>query len=187
MISHLSTQVEEFPLIKGLEVIEAHHLFNMPYDKISVVVQPQSAIHSMVEFNDGSIIAQLGNPDMRLPIQFALTYPDRLPSPSGKFVDWRQIASIALEIPDYDTFRSLKLAYEAGKSGGDAATAFNASNEEAIRAFISGKISFLSIFDVVENTLNQWAVSPIRNYEDVLRADHKARGLANQEIRRVSL
>lgn len=172
---------------KGLEVIEAHWLFGTDYDDIEVLVQPQSLIHSMVEFNDGSIIAQLGNPDMRLPIQFALTYPDRLPSPSGEFVDWRQIASIALEIPDYDTFRSLKLAYEAGKSGGDAATAFNASNEEAIRAFISGKISFLSIFDVVENTLNKWAVSPIRNYEDVLRADHKARESANQEIRRVSL
>lgn len=172
---------------KGLEVIEAHWLFGTDYDDIEVLVQPQSLIHSMVEFNDGSIIAQLGNPDMRLPIQFALTWPDRLPSPSGEFVDWRKIASIALEVPDYDTFRSLKLAYEAGKSGGDAAAAFNASNEEAIRAFIAGRISFLSIFDVVEGTLNKWAVNPVTTYEDVLEADRRARDLADQEIRRISL
>jgi 1-deoxy-D-xylulose-5-phosphate reductoisomerase len=101
---------------KGLEVIEAHWLFDVDYDDIEVIVQPQSLIHSMVEYNDGSIIAQLGNPDMRLPIQFALTYPERLPSPSHEFVDWSRIASILIEKPDLHVFRSLKMAYEAGKS-----------------------------------------------------------------------
>ncbi len=167
---------------KGLEVIEAHWLFDVDYDHIEVIVQPQSLIHSMVEYSDGSIIAQIGNPDMRLPIQFALTYPDRLPSPSHEFVDWSQIASILVEKPDMKVFRSLHLAFEAGKAGGDTTTAFNAANEEAIRAFIQGKLSFLSIFDVVEETLNRWETRPISSYEDVLEADRKARDVAKQCI-----
>lgn len=170
---------------KGLEVIEAHWLFGVDYDDIEVIVQPQSLIHSMVEYNDGSIIAQIGNPDMRLPIQFALTYPDRLPSPSHEFVDWSQILSIQVEKPDMKVFRSLHLAFEAGKAGGDATTAFNAANEEAIRAFIAGKLSFLSIFDVVEDTLSQWQTQPITSYEDVLVADKKARELADRCIGKV--
>lgn len=170
---------------KGLEVIEAHWLFGVDYDDIEVIVQPQSLIHSMVEYNDGSIIAQIGNPDMRLPIQFALTYPDRLPSPSHEFVDWSQILSIQVEKPDMKVFRSLHLAFEAGKAGGDTTTAFNAANEEAIRAFITGKLSFLSIFDVVEDTLSQWQAKPISSYEDVLVADKKARELADRCIGKV--
>lgn len=170
---------------KGLEVIEAHWLFGVDYDDIEVIVQPQSLIHSMVEYNDGSIIAQIGNPDMRLPIQFALTYPDRLPSPSHEFVDWSQILSIQVEKPDMKVFRSLHLAFEAGKAGGDTTTAFNAANEEAIRAFIAGKLSFLSIFDVVEDTLSQWQIKPISSYEDVLVADKKARELADRCIGKV--
>lgn len=142
---------------KGLEVIEAHWLFNVDYDDIEVIVQPQSLIHSMVEYDDGSIMAQIGNPDMRLPIQFALTYPERLPSPSRQYVNWRDIASIIIEKPDLEVFRSLKMAYEAGKQGGTAGTAFNAANEEAIRAFIAGRISFLSIYDVVEETLSKFS------------------------------
>ena len=167
---------------KGLEVIEAHWLFGVDYDDIEVIVQPQSLIHSMVEYNDGSIIAQIGNPDMRLPIQFALTYPDRLPSPSHEFVDWSQILSIQVEKPDMKVFRSLHLAFEAGKAGGDTTTAFNAANEEAIRAFIAGKLSFLSIFDVVEDTLSKWQTKPISSYEDVLEADARARALADRCI-----
>lgn len=170
---------------KGLEVIEAHWLFGVDYDDIEVIVQPQSLIHSMVEYDDGSIIAQIGNPDMRLPIQFALTYPDRLPSPSHEFVDWSQILSIQVEKPDMKVFRSLHLAFEAGKAGGDTTTAFNAANEEAIRAFIAGKLSFLSIFDVVEDTLSQWQTKPISSYEDVLVADKKARELADRCIGKV--
>lgn len=170
---------------KGLEVIEAHWLFGVDYDDIEVIVQPQSLIHSMVEYDDGSIIAQIGNPDMRLPIQFALTYPDRLPSPSHEFVDWSQIFSIQVEKPDMKVFRSLHLAFEAGKCGGDTTTAFNAANEEAIRAFIAGKLSFLSIFDVVEDTLSKWQTKPITSYEDVLAADKEARALADQCISKV--
>ena len=165
---------------KGLEVIEAHWLFDVDYDDIEVIVQPQSLIHSMVEYDDGSIMAQIGNPDMRLPIQFALTYPRRLPSPSHEFVDWGKIAAIGIEKPDMKVFRSLKLAYEAGKAGGDTTTAFNAANEEAIKAFIAGKLSFLSIFDVVEDTLSKWQTNPISSYEDVLEADARARELADR-------
>lgn len=172
---------------KGLEVIEAHWLFGVDYDDIEVIVQPQSLIHSMVEYDDGSIIAQIGNPDMRLPIQFALTYPERLPSPSHQYVNWRDIASILIEKPDLEVFRSLKLAYEAGKRGGDAACAFNAANEEAIRAFISGRISFLSIFDVVEEVLDAWQVHEIHAYEDIMAADRKARELADGAVRRLAL
>lgn len=165
---------------KGLEVIEAHWLFDVDYDDIEVIVQPQSLIHSMVEYDDGSIMAQIGNPDMRLPIQFALTYPRRLPSPSHEFVDWGKIAAIGIEKPDMKVFRSLKLAYEAGKAGGDTTTAFNAANEEAIKAFIAGKLSFLSIFDVVEDTLSKWQINPISSYEDVQEADARARELADR-------
>lgn len=169
---------------KGLEVIEAHWLFGVDYDDIEVLVQPQSLIHSMVEYDDGSIIAQLGEADMRLPIQFALTYPERLPTPSHSFVDWSQIASILIEKPNLKIFRSLKLAYEAGKAGGDATTAFNAANEEAIRSFIAGKLSFLDIFDVVEETLAKWNTHPISSYDDVIEADKRARDVAQSVIQR---
>lgn len=172
---------------KGLEVIEAHWLFGVDYRDIEVVVQPQSLIHSMVEYVDGTIMAQIGLPDMRLPIQFALTYPDRLPSPSHAFVDWSEIAQILIAKPDMKVFRSLKLAYEAGEMGGDGGVAFNASNEEAIRAFIAGKISFLSIFDVVEDTLLHWNAEPVLSYESVLASDRKARALADAFISRKCL
>lgn len=172
---------------KGLEVIEAHWLFGVDYQDIEVIVQPQSLIHSMVEYVDGTIMAQIGLPDMRLPIQFALTYPDRLPSPSHAFVDWSEIAQILIAKPDMKVFRSLKLAYEAGEMGGDGGVAFNASNEEAIRAFIAGKISFLSIFDVVEDTLSHWSAEPVVSYESVLASDRKARALADAFISRKCL
>lgn len=172
---------------KGLEVIEAHWLFGVDYQDIEVIVQPQSLIHSMVEYVDGTIMAQIGLPDMRLPIQFALTYPDRLPSPSHAFVDWNEIAQILIAKPDMKVFRSLKLAYEAGEMGGDGGVAFNASNEEAIRAFIAGKISFLSIFDVVEDTLSHWSVEPVVSYDSVLSSDRKARALADAFISRKCL
>ncbi len=172
---------------KGLEVIEAHWLFDVDYENIEVVVQPQSLIHSMVEYDDGSIMAQIGLPDMRLPIQFALTYPKRLPSPSHEFVDWSAITSILIAKPDTKVFRSLQMAFDAGKAGGDTTTAFNAANEEAIRGFIDGKISFLSIFDVVEETLNRWDTRPITALDDVWAADRKARQLAQQSILRNGL
>lgn len=169
---------------KGLEVIEARWLFDVDYDHIKVLIQPQSLIHSMVEYEDGSVIAQIGNPDMRLPIQFAFTYPERIFSPSHEFLDWTQISSIAIEQPDMDTFRSLRLAYEAGKMGGNATAAFNAANEEAISAFIQGRISFLEIYDVVEETLNKNVFSEIRSLEDVWQADVMARKTAGHIIDR---
>lgn len=172
---------------KGLEVIEAHWLFGVDYDNIEVVVQPQSIIHSMVEYIDGTVMAQLGLPDMHLPIQFAMTYPERMPTPSHDFLDWKKIMAIQVEKPDTEVFRSLKLAYEAGKAGGDAGTVFNASNEEAIRAFIQGRISFLSIFDIVERTLDSRTIHKIDSYEDILQADRESRILAERFIEDYSL
>lgn len=172
---------------KGLEVIEAHWLFGVDYDNIEVIVQPQSIIHSMVEYIDGTVMAQLGLPDMHLPIQFAMTYPERMPTSSHDFLDWKKIMAIQVEKPDTEVFRSLKLAYEAGKAGGDAGTVFNASNEEAIRAFIGGRISFLSIFDIVERTLDSWAIHKIDSYEDILRADRESRILAERFVEDYSL
>lgn len=168
---------------KGLEIIEAHWLFRVPYEQIRVVVQPQSLIHSMVEYEDGSIIAQIGNPDMRLPIQFALTWPDRLPSPSHQFVDWSKISAILVSEPDMNVFRSLRMAYEAGEAGGDAAAAFNAADEAAVGAFAEGRISFLQIYDVVESVLNGWQTAPITSLGDVRDADRRAREAAEAVIR----
>ena len=171
---------------KGLEVMEAHWLFRVPYDKIKVVVQPQSLIHSMVEYVDGSIMAQIGNPDMRLPIQFALTYPKRLPSPSHQYVDWSAISSILVSEPDLSVFRSLRMAFDAGKAGGTAGAAFNAANEEAVAAFIRGEIGFLAMYDVVEEVLSRWALGPAATVEEVWHADRKAREAARAAIRRLS-
>lgn len=170
---------------KGLEVMEAHWLFRVPYDRIKVVVQPQSLIHSMVEYVDGSIMAQIGNPDMRLPIQFALTYPKRLPSPSHQYVDWSAISSILVSEPDLSVFRSLRMAFDAGKAGGTAGAAFNAANEEAVAAFIRGEIGFLAIYDVVEDVLSRWTLGPAATVEEVWHADRKAREAAHAAIRRL--
>lgn len=171
---------------KGLELIEAHWLFNVDYEKIDILIQPQSLIHSMVEFNDGSVIAQIGNPDMRIPIQFALTYPDRKNSPSRQYVDWKKYGNIILEKPDVELFKSLKMAYYAGKSGGNMTTAYNAANEEAIKAFIDGKINFLQIFDVVESVLNKWDTKIMNSFEDVLISDKNARINAKREISKIN-
>ncbi len=168
---------------KGLEIIEAHWLFRVPYDRIRVVVQPQSLIHSMVEYEDGSILAQIGNPDMRLPIQFALTYPERLPSPSHEFVDWSAISSILVSEPDENVFRSLRMAYEAGQAGGDAAAAFNAADEEAVAAFVQGRLPFLGIYDVVEHVLDGWQTRPVESVDAVWDADRRAREAAQAYIR----
>lgn len=135
---------------KGLEVIEAHWLFNIPYNNIDVVVHPQSIVHSLVEFCDGSIIAQLGVPDMRLPIQFALSWPNRFEY-SFEQLDLVKVASMTFEAPDTETFPSLRIAIDCGKAGGTLPCAFNAANEEAVNAFLSGKIKYLDIPYVTEN------------------------------------
>ncbi len=138
---------------KGLEVMEARWLFNVPYDKIEVVVQPQSIIHSMVEFEDGGIKAQLGTPDMRLPIAYALFYPDRRPL-SGDRLDFSKLSAITLEKPDLEVFEGLKIAYDAGKRGGTAPTVFNAANEFAVSEFLKGRLSYLGIIECIKTALS---------------------------------
>lgn len=139
---------------KGLEVIEAHWLYDMPYDKIQVAVHPQSIVHSMVAYQDGAVMAQLGSTDMKLPIQYALTYPDRVKS-EWKRLDFWNMQPLTFEKPDMDTFRGLKIAYEAGKAGGTMPCVMNAANEVAVAAFLAGKIGFLDIYELIEKALER--------------------------------
>ena len=137
---------------KGLEVIEAKWLYDVRYDQIQVVVHPQSIVHSMVQFRDGAVMAQLGSTDMRLPIQYALTYPERTVSGFERLDFWK-MKSLTFEKPDTDTFRGLAFAYEAGQMGGSMPCVFNAANEVAVGAFLQGKIRFLDIYDIIEETM----------------------------------
>jgi 1-deoxy-D-xylulose-5-phosphate reductoisomerase len=139
---------------KGLEVIEAHWLFNMPYEKIDVLLHKESIIHSMIEFHDSSVIAQLGTPDMRVPIQYALSYPDRLRLPSANRLNLAKIGKLHFQEMDVERFRCLRFAYEAGKKGGTMPTVMNAANEVAVAAFLDGKIRFLQIEDLIEKALS---------------------------------
>lgn len=139
---------------KGLEVIEAKWLFDVTFDQVQVVVQPQSVIHSMVQFVDGAIIAQLGTPDMKLPIQYALYYPERR-FLKGERLDFAALGSITFEKPDMETFRGLKLAYEAGRTGGSMPTVLNAANECAVARFLAGKCSYLDITDMIEYCMSE--------------------------------
>lgn len=139
---------------KGLEVIEAKWLFNMDFDNIEVVIQPQSVIHSMVEFEDGAVIAQLGTPDMKLPIQYALTYPERRYLP-GERLDFYKMSQITFEKPDLETFEGLKLAYEAGKTGGSMLTVFNAANEKAVAMFLERKAGYLDITRIIKECMHK--------------------------------
>lgn len=139
---------------KGLEVMEARWLFGVPLDRIQVVVQPQSIIHSMVEFEDGAVMAQLGSPDMRLPIQYALYYPERRYLP-GERLDFTKLRSIEIDEPDMETFRGLPLAIQAAKEGGSMPTVFNAANEEAVALFLDHRIGFLDIYRIIEGAMNR--------------------------------
>lgn len=147
---------------KGLEVIEAHWLYNIPYENIDVLLHKESIIHSMVEFHDSSIMAQLGTPDMRVPIQYALSYPDRLHLPSSKRLNLAEIGKLHFQEMDLERFRCLKFAYEAGKIGGTMPTVLNAANEVAVAAFLEEKIQFLQIEDLIEKALSshQWIDNP---------------------------
>ncbi len=166
---------------KGLEVIEAHELFFVPYERIDVVVHPQSIVHSMVELVDGSTIAQLSLPDMRLPIGYALCYPERLSIPFGA-IDWATTTSLTFEQPDRATFACLDLAYEAGRAGGGAPAWLNAANEVAVAAFLEERLKWLDIAAVVAETLGQWDRSPLRSVDDVLAADAAARRCAAEAV-----
>jgi len=139
---------------KGLEVIEAHWLFSLPYDKIDVLLHKESIIHSMVEFHDSSVMAQLGSPDMRVPIQYALTYPDRIPLQGANRLDLASIGKLHFQEMDFDRFRCLRYAYEAGRAGGTLPTVLNAANEIAVAKFLAGEISFLQIEELIEQAIN---------------------------------
>ncbi len=155
---------------KGLEVIEAKWLFGVDLDQICVVVHPQSVIHSAVEYEDGAVIAQLGTADMRLPIQYALYYPDRR-TLSGKKLDLFELGSMTFEKPDTDTFTGLKLAMEAGRKGGNMTTAFNAANEKAVAMFLDRKISYLQITEIIEASMNNCAFIEKPDVEQILATE----------------
>ncbi|GGA39467.1 1-deoxy-D-xylulose-5-phosphate reductoisomerase [Paenibacillus physcomitrellae] len=164
---------------KGLEVIEAHWLFGVPYEQIQVLLHPESIVHSYVEFVDGSIIAQLGTPDMRVPIQYALTYPQRMKAP-GKRLSLAQIGQLHFREMDYDRFPCLRLAFECGKIGGTAPTAYNAANEIAVARFLNKEISFLQIETILERVLEEHQVAAQPDLEAIEAADAWARSKARQ-------
>lgn len=166
---------------KGLEVIEARWLFGIDYHAIEVLVHPQSIVHSMVEFVDGSVIAQLGVPDMRVPIQYALTYPDRLLS-SAPSLNLAAIGALTFSVPDHDVFPGLNLAFQAGRQGGTYPCVYNAANEVAVHAFLEGRISFLDIYSMIETTLKSHHACLSPALDDLFSADSWARLYASQLI-----
>jgi 1-deoxy-D-xylulose-5-phosphate reductoisomerase len=168
---------------KGLEVIEAHELFGIGYDHIDVVVHPQSVVHSMVETSDGATLAQLSLPDMRLPIGYALSYPERLGTPYGA-IDWTALSRLDFETPDRAAFPCLDLAYRAGRAGGTAPACLNGANEVAVAAFLDGRIRWTEIHQVIEETLAAHDVTEPDTVEDVLAADADARRKAEAAVGR---
>jgi 1-deoxy-D-xylulose-5-phosphate reductoisomerase len=169
---------------KGLEVIEAHELFGVDYDDIDVIVHPQSIVHSMVETVDGATLAQLSFPDMRLPIGYALAYPDRLGHPFGA-LDWSQIGALTFEPPDRDAFPCLDLAYRAGRLGGAAPAWLNGANEVAVAAFLAGDIRWVDIPDLLAQVLDDYSAGDPSTVDDVLEADRVGRDLARRATQRL--
>lgn len=157
---------------KGLEVMEAKWLFDVDYDQIQVVIQPQSIIHSMVEFQDGAVMAQLGTPDMKLPIQYALTYPDRRPLP-GERLDFYKMREITFEEPDLNTFEGLKLALEAGRIGGSMPTVYNAANERAVSMFLSRQIGYLDIVESIRYAMEKHSVLEHPDVDAILKTEQQ--------------
>ena len=168
---------------KGLEVIEAHELFGLDYDSIDVVVHPQSIVHSMVEFRDGATIAQLSLPDMRLPVAYALDYPNRSTVSFGA-IDWTKLSRLDFEQPDRDTFRCLNLAYAAGRIGGTAPAWLSAANEVAVEAFLAGVVQWSQIASIIESTMQHHDGLIATEVEDILEADAVARQWARKEVSR---
>jgi len=165
---------------KGLELIEAHFLFGIPYERIEVVLQPTSIVHSLVRFRDGAALAHLGYPDMRVPISYALTYPERAATPAPPL----DLAALTLEFeaPDLETFSMLALAREAGEKGGTCPCVYNAANEVAVAAFLAGRLPFLGIAEVVADALARADGAPARDLDDLLEADRAARALADERL-----
>jgi len=166
---------------KGLEVIEARELFDLDVDQIEVVVHPQSVVHGMVEFTDGATIAQLSMPDMRLPIAYALAAPDRVAQPVGA-IDWTTLGELTFASPDVDTFRCLAVAYRAAAEGGSAPAVVSAANEIAVEAFLTGRIGWLSIAEVVESVLDTVGGQPVTSLGEILDADLAAREEARRAL-----
>ena len=160
---------------KGLEVIEAHHLFGMNYDKIEVVVHPQSIIHSAIEYVDGSVIAQIGLPSMHIPIQYAITYPERFEGIKSKSFSFSEIARLDFEEPDWNKFKALKIAYECGQKGGSLPVCMNAANEEAVFAFLEGKIKLYDIINIVENMIEKHSIIAKPTLDEIFEIDNEVR------------
>jgi 1-deoxy-D-xylulose-5-phosphate reductoisomerase len=169
---------------KGLELIEAHHLFGVPYEHIHVVVHPQSIVHAVVHLNDGASLAHLGYPDMRVPISYALHHPDRADVPV-EMLDLAGVGALTFEEPDLEAFPCLRLAREAAEAGGTAPCVLNAADEVAVHAFLQGELPFRGIADVVEGALEELPAEPVRHFSDLYRADEEARRVAHQLLGRV--
>lgn len=166
---------------KGLEFIEAKWLFDLTPEQIEIVVHRQSVIHSAVEYDDYSVIAQLGVPDMKIPIQYALLFPDRKPSPTGR-LSLTDYGKLTFDKPDFETFKCLSAAIEAITRGGAYPCLVNSANEEAVRAFLNDEISFIQIGEIVSSVLENFGQSEITCYEDVMRADKAARDFVRERI-----
>lgn len=160
---------------KGLEIIEAHHLFNMPYDKIDVVIHPQSIVHSAIEYVDGSVIAQIGLPSMHIPIQYAITYPERFEGIKSKSFSFSEIARLDFEQPDFEKFPSLNLAYAAGRQGGSATVCLNAANEEAVFAFLKDDIKLYDIYNITEKMMNSHNLIKNPTIDEIFEIDEEFR------------
>ena len=167
---------------KGFEVIEARWLFDIPIDKIEVIIHPQSIVHSMVQFCDGSIKAQLGQPDMRHPIQYALTFPDRLNAQVER-ANLADIHQLTFEKPDYEKFRNLRLAYDALRRGGNIPCILNAANEVAVDAFLKGKIGFFAMSDIIEQTISETVFISSPTLDDYIATDREARARSSEKIK----
>ncbi len=168
---------------KGLEVMEAHWLFDVDMDQVQVVIQPASVIHSMIEYEDGAVIAQLGTPDMKLPIQYALYYPERRFLP-GDRLDFTKLKEITFDEPDMETFRGLKLAYEAGEAGGSLPTVFNAANELAVSLFLEKKIPYLAITDLIQGAMENHTTKAAPNVDQILAAEQEAYDFIRETLRK---
>ena len=170
---------------KGLELIEAHHIFEIPEDSIEILIHPQSVVHSLVAYVDGSVLAQLGMPDMRTPIAYTLAWPARMPTPAAR-LDLAEMGQLTFENPDAVRFPALRLARQALQDGGASPTALNAANEVAVEGFLGSKIGFLTIAEIVEEVLTAMAGRSLESLEDVLEIDREARAIADHMVRHSS-
>ena len=171
---------------KGLEIIEAHHLFGMDYDDIDVVVHPQSIVHSAIEYKDGSVIAQLGLPSMHIPIQYAISYPERFEGIKSKSFSFSEIARLDFEKPDFEKFPTVKLAYKAGKIGGSATACLNAANEEAVFAFLDGKINLYQIYEITKEIFDNHKIIQNPTVEEIFEVDEKIRLQTKELIEKIT-